>query len=223
MNRTEFMTRLASLLQDIQEEERAEALQYYNDFFDDAGKENEQAVIRELGSPEKVASVIKSDLGAYGDSSEKQDTAGLCERQSANGAGASEPGERKPPRTSKTLKIILIVLILLAASPILIPLALMIICIVAAIIITVAAVAIGLLAAAVAVAIAGVSIFVAGIVAIIPQLAVGLALMGSGMVITVIGVIATVAIVKLGMVAIPGMIHGITWLCGRLFHRRAVA
>ena len=37
MNRIEFMTELAALLQDISAEERIEAMQYYNDYFDDAG------------------------------------------------------------------------------------------------------------------------------------------------------------------------------------------
>lgn len=36
MNRIEFMTELASLLQDIPVEERKDAMQYYNDYFDDA-------------------------------------------------------------------------------------------------------------------------------------------------------------------------------------------
>lgn len=45
MNRIEFMTELASLLQDVPVEERKEAMQYYNDYFDDAGEENEQQVI----------------------------------------------------------------------------------------------------------------------------------------------------------------------------------
>ena len=48
MNRIEFMTELASLLQDIPAEERRDAMQYYNDYFDDAGEDQEQQVIDEL-------------------------------------------------------------------------------------------------------------------------------------------------------------------------------
>lgn len=62
MNRIEFMTGLAALLQDIPEIERKEAMQYYNDYFDDAGEENEQEVILELESPDKVAAKIKAGL-----------------------------------------------------------------------------------------------------------------------------------------------------------------
>ena len=42
MNRTDFMNQLESLLQSISSTEREEAMQYYNDYFDDAGAENEQ-------------------------------------------------------------------------------------------------------------------------------------------------------------------------------------
>ncbi len=61
MNRIEFMETLSRLLLDIPEEDRIDALKYYNDYFDDAGSENEQNVIEELESPEKVAMKIKAD------------------------------------------------------------------------------------------------------------------------------------------------------------------
>ena len=62
MNRYEFMRQLEMLLSDITPSERDEALQFYNDYFDDAGVENELDVIKALGSPAKVAATIKADL-----------------------------------------------------------------------------------------------------------------------------------------------------------------
>ena len=59
MNRIEFMLELAALLQDVPVEERTDAMQYYNDYFDAAGEENEQKVISELESPKKVAEKLK--------------------------------------------------------------------------------------------------------------------------------------------------------------------
>ena len=38
-------------MKDIPESERADALAYYNDYFEEAGVENEYQVIQELGSP----------------------------------------------------------------------------------------------------------------------------------------------------------------------------
>ncbi len=63
MNRIEYMRRLAALLQDVPAEERVATMQYYNDYFDDAGEENEEKVIEELGSPEQVAAEMKVGLG----------------------------------------------------------------------------------------------------------------------------------------------------------------
>ena len=62
MSRWEFMRQLESLLSDISPNEREEALQYYNDYFNDAGRENEQEVIKALGSPEQVAEIVKDGL-----------------------------------------------------------------------------------------------------------------------------------------------------------------
>lgn len=62
MNRLEFMSELEKLLSDISENEREEALNYYNDYLDDGGVENEEEVIRSLGSPEEVAATIKAGL-----------------------------------------------------------------------------------------------------------------------------------------------------------------
>lgn len=69
MNRADFMDQLESLLQSIAPTEREEAIQYYNDYFDDAGKENEQDVIEALGNPARVAENIKRDLlgNGYGE------------------------------------------------------------------------------------------------------------------------------------------------------------
>ena len=51
MNREQFIAQLARLLQDLPPAERQEAIRYYQEYFDDAGEENEDAVIQELGSP----------------------------------------------------------------------------------------------------------------------------------------------------------------------------
>ena len=54
MNRVEFMETLSRLLQDIPEEDRIDALKYYNDYFDDAGSENEPVSYTHLTLPTKA-------------------------------------------------------------------------------------------------------------------------------------------------------------------------
>ncbi len=70
MSYEQFMRELGSLLTGVPDEEREEALQYYSDYFADAGKENEDEVLKELGSPEKVATQIKAGLKGGMDSGE---------------------------------------------------------------------------------------------------------------------------------------------------------
>jgi len=63
MNKEKFLKRLDELLQDIDATEREEAMNYYRDYFEDAGSIHEQEIINELESPEKVAQTIKEGLG----------------------------------------------------------------------------------------------------------------------------------------------------------------
>lgn len=72
MSRFDFMRKLEDLLSDIPFEERNEALKYYNDYFDDAGVNNEDNIISELGSPERIAGIIKADLHSEGDNSQSR-------------------------------------------------------------------------------------------------------------------------------------------------------
>lgn len=62
MDRQHFMRELEFLLSDISEEERQEALSFYENYFDEAGIEHEQEVIYELGDPSRVAAIIKDGL-----------------------------------------------------------------------------------------------------------------------------------------------------------------
>ena len=70
MNRAEFMRRLTELLGDVPPQEREEAIKYYNDYFDDAGAENEGGVIASLGTPEELAGAIKAGLSDGGNGGE---------------------------------------------------------------------------------------------------------------------------------------------------------
>ena len=74
MNRAEFMRRLTELLGDVSPMERDEAIQYYNDYFDDAGVENESGVIASLGTPEELARTIKAGLIDGGNGGEFTET-----------------------------------------------------------------------------------------------------------------------------------------------------
>lgn len=70
MGKEEFLRELEYLLTDLPEEERQEALQYYQDYFEDAGPQREQDIISQLGSPAKVAAELKGSLAGQEDGGE---------------------------------------------------------------------------------------------------------------------------------------------------------
>ena len=58
MTRAEFLAALEQLLASLPEDERRDALAYYEDYLDAAGPEQEAQAIAELGTPEEVAQKI---------------------------------------------------------------------------------------------------------------------------------------------------------------------
>ncbi len=61
MTKKEFLDDLSHRLKRLPEQERLDALKYYEEYFDEAGIENEQKVISELRSPAHIASKILSE------------------------------------------------------------------------------------------------------------------------------------------------------------------
>lgn len=74
MNQEKFLKELEHLLSDISDVEREEAMEYYRCYFEDAGPENEAGVLKELGSPQKVADMIKAGLQDSGETGEYTET-----------------------------------------------------------------------------------------------------------------------------------------------------
>jgi uncharacterized membrane protein len=77
MNRHEFIAELKKKLRKLPFDEIKEAVDYYEQYFDDAGDENEQAVLEELGSPSRVASQITATFAVNKADTEKSGKKGL--------------------------------------------------------------------------------------------------------------------------------------------------
>lgn len=58
MTKYEFLGDLSRLLSNLPEDERKQAMKYYEDYFADAGEEREKEVLQELGTPEDVAKLL---------------------------------------------------------------------------------------------------------------------------------------------------------------------
>lgn len=117
MNRQEFMRRLEQLLEGIPEEEKREAIAYYTSYFEDAGEENEEKIIRELESPEKVEATIRADFPGCNNS----ETASSGNQQNYNGASQNMGQQNYNGTIQKednTTRNILLIILLVITSPI---------------------------------------------------------------------------------------------------------
>lgn len=65
MTREEYLAELESDLISLPKEERDMAVSFYSEYFDEAGAENEQAVIEDLGKPYALARSIIGETSAY--------------------------------------------------------------------------------------------------------------------------------------------------------------
>ena len=84
MTRKEYMEQLKKYLKRLPKEDYDNAIEYFSEYFDEAGPENEQQVMEELGQPKEAARELLLNLlqESVGDSKditgEKQQ---LCQQQ----------------------------------------------------------------------------------------------------------------------------------------------
>ena len=222
MNRELFMKQLDSLLHGISQSEREEAIQYYNDYFDDAGLENETDVIAALGTPAKVAEIIKAGLSSKGQDNfqftdrgfESTYTHGrneiaLTEEDSQSKYNSSTMNGKKPMNPAVLILIILGVILLF---PVWVP-------IVATIFgFTVAAIAIIfslLLVAAilgVVFSVVGVALVAVGVVKLFIVPIASVALIGTGCLLAGLGILFLLATIWLCGKAIPAIFRGLIYI-----------
>lgn len=136
MKKEEFIRQLEYLLQDISEEDRNEAVNYYLDYLEEAGPENEEAVLQEFGSPERIAAIIRADLngnledgGSFTESGYEDERFRDPNYQVANRLDLpdvevveqkeekKEKTEEKKPWTNGFLKVVLCLILLAVAFP----------------------------------------------------------------------------------------------------------
>lgn len=226
MNRTEFMTELEERLKTISPEERQEALQYYEDYFEDAGKDEEDRIIRELGSPENLARTIMDGLhtdrnqGQYterGYEDTKYRDYQSMEVASGKGGNTSRKNDfqknKSVDNTNRTLIIVLLILTLPITGGILLGFAG-----------TLFGMLVTLVAMTGAFLIAGVALIGAGIgMMFMVQIAKGFILCGTGFIILAIACPCLVLCVWTFGRWIPALIREIVNVCRRIFGNGGIA
>ena len=225
MNRDVFMARLKELLADVSEAEREEALCYYEEYFEDAGVENEAAVISSLGSPEKVAATIKAGL-----SDSAAEDGEFSETGYSNGYYDSkdEVAERTMVSETKGIKRkgigtggwIIILILCIFALPILGPILVGVAATVFGILIAIAAVFFAVLVAGIAMVIAAVAVFAAGVIAIFATPIVGIALIGAALLVGGLGIVVSALGIWIVAKVVPPLFRGFVNLIRKPFTRK---
>ena len=217
MTKEQFLFQLEQKLLDIPEDERAEAMEYYRDYFNDAGPENEEQVIAELGSPDKVAASIKEGLRAG-----REDAGTIGQPPQTRGAAQSySEASKNRKQTDSRSKWILIILVAIFTFPFWIG----VVGAIFGVLVAVVATIFGLLVASVALAavgiVAGLICFIVGIVRFFTGgLVSGLMTVSAGLLLFAMGCLCTAALIFVLGQVIPWMLRGISNLLHNGFHRR---
>ena len=108
MNKAEFLAALSGELASVTTEEREAALDYYSEYFADAGVENEPSVLEELGSPAQVAANIRSNCGSV---PAPIRPAGDYHKDGAGKAHATAQAAVPPNNTNRTILLVLLAVV----------------------------------------------------------------------------------------------------------------
>lgn len=200
MNRIEYMGALRKALSALPAEDLANALRYYEEYFDDAGVEYESKVISELGAPEKVAAQILEDYKELTILPSQENTS---QQYAAYGNIAKK---------ASGIPAALWIIILVFALPILGPLALALVMVVLSLILVAACVFLIFLLIPVILGFTGFAICLFSFM-LWSMPASALVTLGTGLSLLAIGIAGTYLMAKACSAFVPAMFRGFIALC----------
>ena len=243
MNREQFIAQLARLLQDLPPAERQEAIRYYQEYFDDAGEENEDAVILELGSPGKVVASIKANL-QYGGStfgandtdmentgteSQTKDADGWQNADTQGQSGQQQTWQNRSTQSPYAMQArkpkrgvggwALLIIILVFASPMLLGVGGGALGIFIGILATVFALWISFFAVAIGMIGGGIAVLIKGILHAISSPAAGLVSMGGGLICIALGILCAVFFLWFTFQLCPRVLRATLNFISRIVHK----
>lgn len=147
MENNSYIHQLARHLSQLTDSERDDVLDFYSEYILDAGLTTEDQITKELGTPRQLARKILADYSIR-----------------ARDRAEDTPRDANPkPKSTKSIRMIWLVLLALMASPIAIPILLALLAVLFAFFLAIVGVVIGTIVAVVAVAAAGVACIVGGL------------------------------------------------------------
>jgi uncharacterized membrane protein len=216
MTRKEFLDQLDYLLSDLPESERLEAMAYYESYFEEAGPDAEAEVIRTLVSPQIVAAQIKGNL--------KRESESYGEYTETGYQDTRMPEHAQVPQTyrssSRKSLIIMIIIGMVFLSPFIKDLFGGAARVLVTILLLPFLLAFALGVATIGMLIGGIACVAVGIRMCFATPGAGILTIGIGCILAAVGIVAFLLLLYLGTTWLPKIVHSVSNLVGRVFHRK---
>lgn len=192
MNRASFLKKLQGKLQRLPAHEIDAALAYYEEYFDEAGEENEQRVIQQLGSPSHVASQIMADYA--------------LKDLEATSTSTS---------TKKNMSAIWLIILAIISAPLSLPLLVVAIALIFSFGAVIFSVIIAIIATVLSIFFGGIVALISGFFILAQDWATALLFMGVGFIVTGLGILLFPIVARLIKTIVVVCVEAL----GKLFHK----
>lgn len=219
MTREKFMGRLIELLSDVPEQERRDALLFFESYFEEAGPGEEEKVIEKLGSPEQVAEKIKANLEESNETYAEYSENGYQDTRESREVQLPRIRGQKITNSS----IILAIIALIFISPLLKGLFGGAFGVIVTIILLPFLVVFALGVAAIGLLIGGIACVAAGIPLCFGTIGIGILTIGVGFILTSAGFASFAALIWMVLKFLPKILNYTTNLIGKIFHRKGAS
>lgn len=190
MNRASFLKKLRGKLQRLPAHEIDAALAYYEEYFDEAGEENEQRVIQQLGSPSHVASQIMADY-------------------------ALKDLEATSTSTKKNVSAIWLIILAIISAPLSLPLLVVAIALIFSFGAVIFSVIIAIIATVLSILFGGIVALISGFFILTQHWPTALLFMGVGFIVTGLGILLFPIVARLIKTIVVVCVEAL----GKLFHK----
>lgn len=183
MTRQEYMEQLKKYLKRLPKEDYENAIEYFSEYFDEAGPQKEQQVMKELGEPKEAARELLLNLLQESVENDQD----IVEEKAAVQPEAASGGKKRSPG-----KIILLAILVLCASPVSLALLVGVLAVLLAVVITATAVIFSLGITSIAATAGGIVTVGFGATLVLKSAAAACMMIGGGFLMAGIGILAGV-------------------------------
>lgn len=193
MNKKEYIEALGLRLRGLRQEDIDDVLAYCEEYFEEAGIDNEQQVIDELGSPAKYAAQIKAEAAI---------------RHNENNTQTQRDGHKNP---HTAMKNVVAICVGICALPLALPLMLAAIILMFAFVLVIVSLILAAVVSAIAIFVSGIPLIISGITNFsVPGN--GLIAIGGGFMTIGLGILLTNLLISIIRIVIPAFTRMITSL-----------